>query len=349
MYRGRRGLRRRAAANARYLWALLKRFKITFLLLAIVLLGGSVILWLGHGGRGEPLSFAKAMAATYFLLLGEPALELPDTWLLASFEALLPLFGLVVVADGIVRFGYLFFAKHHNDKEWLAVLAHTLKDHVVVCGAGRVGYRVLEQLRRMEMDVVVVERNENAAFVQTIRNLGIPLLVDDVRASNALDATNIRQARAIVCATDDDLANLNIALDARRLNPGIRVVMRLFDDDLVRKVRDAFSVEALSTSALAAPVFAAAALDASIHTSFDLDGKLMVVGEACVGKELAGKTVAQVRDEGHSVILKLGRGGSPMADAKSTEVLIEGDKVLVQASLEGYQRMRKMAGARASA
>jgi len=38
-----------------------------------------------------------------------------------------------------------------------------------------------------------------------------------------------------------------------------------------------------------------------------------------------------------------------MADAKSTEVLVEGDKVLVQSSLEGYERMRKMAGARATA
>jgi hypothetical protein len=54
---------------------------------------------------------------------------------------------------------------------------------------------------------------------------------------------NVKAASAIVCATDDDLANLNIALDARRFKPDIRVVIRLFDDDLVAKVRDTFKAE----------------------------------------------------------------------------------------------------------
>ncbi|MBI5545903.1 MAG: NAD-binding protein [Deltaproteobacteria bacterium] len=254
-------------ANVRYLGALLRRFKVTFLLLVIVQLGGSVILWLGYSRHGGGITFAKAMGATYFLMMGQPSLELPDSWGFVLFVALLPVLGLAVLADGLVRFGYLFFAKHRNDKEWVAVQTQAMKGHVVLCGAGRIGYRVLEQLQALGVDVVVVERNEAAAFVQAIRGMGVPLLIDDVRAPNALEATNIKAARAIVCATDDDLANLNIALDARRLNPDVRVVMRLFDDDLVRKVKDAFAVEALSTSALAAPAFAAAALDQSIHTS----------------------------------------------------------------------------------
>ncbi len=62
-------------------------------------------------------------------------------------------------------------------------------------------------------------------------------------------------------ATDDQLANLEIALDAREINPGIKVVMRMFDVEFARKVEKGFGIHtAFSCSALTAPIFAAAAM-----------------------------------------------------------------------------------------
>ncbi|MFN7134691.1 MAG: potassium channel family protein, partial [Myxococcales bacterium] len=220
----RRPHRRNLMAHARYLWTLLKRFKTTFGLLAFVQLGGSLLLWLGMRGTPGAISFTKAMGEIYFLMQGEPTFDLPDSPGMMLLTVVIPPLGIATIADGLVRFAYLFFAKHRNDKEWITVLAETYTDHVVLCGAGRVGYRILDQLLRLDVDVVVIEKNEQAPFVQTIRDAGVPLLIDDVRSDNALNATNIGRARAIVCATDDDLANLNIALDARRLNPAIHVV-----------------------------------------------------------------------------------------------------------------------------
>ena len=55
--------------------------------------------------------------------------------------------------------------------------------------------------------------------------------------------------------TNDDLANLEIALDAKRMNGTIRVVMRMFDQRLAGKVGGALELdESFSTSALAAPL-----------------------------------------------------------------------------------------------
>jgi Trk K+ transport system NAD-binding subunit len=332
-------------ANLRYLWALLKRFRVTFLLLVAVLFGGTLAFWAGYSKNGQSITLPKALAATCFLMMGQTSLELPDSWAMTLVFVLIPILGLAVVADGLVRFGYLFFAKHRNDKEWVAVQAQSFKDHVVVCGAGRVGFRVLDQLSRMGVDVVVVERNENAPFVQAIRGQGVPILIDDVREASALEATNIRAARAIVCATDDDLANLNIALDARRINPGIRVVMRLFDDDLVAKVRDTFKVQAMSTSALAAPAFAAAAVDPSIHTSFELDGEIMVVGEVAVGAHLAGRTAAELHDQLGATLLRVKRGEAGFREVGSAEPLRDGDVALLQATLERYRALQASLGA----
>ena len=131
--------------------------------------------------------------------------------------------------------------------------------------------------------------------------------IDDVHSAGALERANVMDARAIVCATDDDLANLNITLDARKLRPGIRVVMRLFDDDLVEKTRTSFDAQAYSTSALAAPALAMAALDPSIRNSFEVGGRLMVVAELRMQGSICERSVAQLRDESGVLVIHLVR------------------------------------------
>jgi len=166
--------------------------------------------------------------------------------------------------------------------------------------------------------------------------------IRSLHSAGALERANIKEARAIVCATDDDLANLNITLDARKLRPGIRVVMRLFDDDLVEKTRQSFDAQAYSTSALAAPALAMAALDPSIKNSFEVGGRLMVVAEIQVqGGLIAGKTVGQLRDEsGVLIIHLLKRGGESTFDPVGACRVEEGDQVTLQATITAYQGLR---------
>ncbi len=221
------------------------------------------------------------------------------------------------------------------------MLAQTLKDHVIVCGAGRVGYRVFEQLKKLDVPMVVVERDEAKPFLSEIRAAGVPVLVEDVRAAGALTRANVQKARAIVCATDDDLVNLNVALDARKLRAGIRVVLRLFDDDLVEKTRVSFEAEAFSTSALAAPALAMAALDPAIRNSFEVAGRLMVVAELKMQGEICGRSVAQLRDEsGVLVIHMVRKNGETLFDPSGRCCFDPGDIVTVQATLDAYQRLR---------
>jgi Trk K+ transport system NAD-binding subunit len=211
-----------------------------------------------------------------------------------------------------------------------------------VCGAGRVGYRVVVQLRSLGKDVVVVEKREEAAFVAVLRDEQVPLLIDDIRSPQCLPRTNVKKAAAIVCATDDDLANLNIALDARRMNPDIRVVIRLFDDDLVAKVRDTFKAEALSSSSLAAPAMALAALDPRIVHSFRIGTHLMVVSVFEARQGLPGLNISEVRDRFGGLALSMRRGGKgdellhPSGDTR----IEAGDMVTLQAEYKDYKMLR---------
>jgi voltage-gated potassium channel len=337
--------RRNWGAHLRYLRALAVRFRLTLLLAAVLFVATPalfVLQWVGP--NGERVQYLQALHHVYFLLFGQPSLPYVDHAGWEALNLLIPPVGLATVVDGAVRFAYLFFARHAGDKEWIEVMTETLRGHVVVCGAGRVGYRVVEQLLALGQEVAVVDKREDAAFVATLRDLHVPVLVDDLRSSATLERLNVRGASAIVCATDDDLANLNSALDARRQNPRIRVVMRLFDDDLVAKVRDAFQAEALSSSAVAAPAMALAALDPRVEHSFQVGVHRMVVSRFTSGAPLAGKTLSELRDDFGALALSLARGTEDTLHPRGNTVVQVGDVLVLQASWEDYRRLRAHAG-----
>jgi Trk K+ transport system NAD-binding subunit len=336
---------RRLAVNLRYLRALVKRFRTTLALTMLLFVTAPPLFqWRCQVPGGDPVPAGKAIQHVYFLLFGQPSLDCSNDWLGIVLNMVIPPVGIALVVDGVVRFAYLFFAKHKSDKEWIEVIAETLKGHVIVCGAGRVGYRVVDQLRAMGKDVVVVEKREDGVFVGVLRDEQVPLLIDDIRSQQCLPRTNVKAASAIVCATDDDLANLNIALDARRFNPNIRVVIRLFDDDLVAKVRDTFKAEALSSSSLAAPAMALAALDPRIVHSFRIGRHLMVVSVFDARTGLPGTSISEVRDRFGALTLALRRGDVEKLHPQGEDRIQMGDLVTLQAEYADYRRLRAFTG-----
>ncbi|TMA30240.1 MAG: potassium transporter TrkA [Deltaproteobacteria bacterium] len=334
--------RRTLQAQLLYRWTLVKRFRFTFFMLFMLVGGGGVAFFFLMARAGRPIGLVRSIVAAYFLLFAQPIVDIPDDGAVQLLTVLIPPLGIGTVAEGLVRFAYLFFAKTRNDKEWIAVLAQTLKDHVIICGAGRVGFRVFEQLSKLGVPMVIIDRDESKPFISTMRAAGVPVQIDDVRAAGVLERANVQRASAIVCATDDDLANLNIALDARKMKPVIRVVMRLFDDDLVAKVSASFEAQAFSTSALAGPALAMAALDPSIKNSFEVGSRLMVVAELVVSPPLAGRTVAQLRDENSALVLHLvKKDGQTVFDPPGAVALEAGDRATLQSTLEAYRGLRE--------
>lgn len=336
-----------AARAGRFVVALLSRFRVTFLLIGLLYgLVPLVYVWrYPLVTEGHPLPFLKALHHVYFLMFGQPSLEFVDDVLLEGLTFLIPPFSLAVVVDGVVRLSYLFNARARADREWIAVIAQSLKQHVIVCGAGRVGYRVVLELKRLGREVLVVDKRQDAAFVTALRDLGVPVLIDDLASPGALERLNVREAEAVVCATDDDLANLNVALDARKLRRDVRVVLRLFDDDLVERVRANFEAEAHSTSALAAPALALAALDPRIVHSFHVGEHLMVVSRFTVGPALAALNLSALRDRFGGLTLSMKRGaGAEVLHPQGNTALAVGDELVVQCRHVEYLALREFTG-----
>ena len=204
-----------------------------------------------------------------------------------------PLLGLLVVADTVVRVALLLFSRQENQKEWTKVLASTYRDHIIV-RPRRVGYRIVERLIGWHLDVVVIEKDTSSPFIQRVQGLTVPLLLLDARQEESLIVAGIEHAHTLIIATNDDLGNVEIALDGRRLNPEVRVVLRMFDDTIASKLADAFKLDvAFSSAAVAAPLVAASVLDLEIVGSFALEGRELFTAKVHVpaASPLVGQTL----------------------------------------------------------
>jgi len=234
------------------------------LLAAAVLLLGTLYAVTPHASLGgQRPSIMNAMFGAWMALFAQPILMPPERWYLAAACGVYPLLGFGLVGEGIVRIGMLIWSRERGEKEWMRVTASTYRDHVVLCGLGHLGYRILGQLLSAKTLVVALEKAPDAQFLADAIATGTPVLVRDMKEDQALIEAGVGFARAIVIATNDDMANLEVALDARRMNPKIRVIMRLFDQRMADKFKEAALIdEAFSPAALAAPIVAEMALKA---------------------------------------------------------------------------------------
>jgi voltage-gated potassium channel Kch len=132
-----------------------------------------------------------------------------------------------------------------------------VRNHIIVCGAGRVGQRVVEYLRKLEVPLVIVEANPTAAIVRLGRKHGVDVLTGDASQDDTLEMCNIGHARSVVATTDSDTANLEIALGARAVERDIPVILRIGNPRFASLIGHQFQLlRTFSATELAAPAFA---------------------------------------------------------------------------------------------
>jgi Trk K+ transport system NAD-binding subunit len=112
----------------------------------------------------------------------------------------------------------------------------------------------------------------------------------------------------------DDVANLQAALNGRALRADLRVVMRLFDGDLAKRIQRAFDIAvSRSVSYLAAPSFAAAMMNRDVIATIPVDRHALLVAEVPVahGSPLDGKVVGQAIRPDAVRVIALHKFGEP--------------------------------------
>lgn len=301
---------------------------------ASLVLGGGFLL--NQFYHREYLAFGKACYTVFLLMFMQPSVEFPDEWYLQPLFFLLPMVGLGAVADSVVRLAYLAFTRKQKLPEWQRMVASLYRNHVVVVGLGRVGFQIVKGLLHAGEHVVVVELKGQSSWTDEINELGVPIIQGDGRSAKVLAQAGVAEARAVILATSDDLANLDAGLSARDLNPDARVVLRLFDDSLAKKVAGAFAMPAISTSHVAAPAFVAAATGRKVYQEFQMAGLTVHITDVTVHADgdLVGQSVGALQ-ETLKVNIVVHHGPDAVDVNPDHEVVLSpGDTVLVIAPME---------------
>ncbi len=341
--------RRSLRAQARDARVLLGESRGALILFATILIFGGLALrtFYVNPETGDRLNLTESVYAVLGMIFFQNQLPLPENPGLRVLFFVIPIVGLVAVADGVLRFGAALIDKQSRGQKWQAAMATTYSNHVIVCGLGKVGYRVAQELLKMGRDVIGIEQNPEGRFVEQAQALGIPVLIADARRPETLTRAGVARADVIIPATENELTNLDIALDARELNPEIKIVMRMFDPDLARRVETGFGIHtAYSVSALAAPVFAAAAMRGGIKASFYAGETLLNIVEMTVtpGCAVVNRTVAEVEEAYDVSIVAVSNATNADIRPGPEVVLHAGDQLMVMGSLEQLSRVNAAVG-----
>ena len=283
-------------------------------------------------------SFGTALYLTFLDAAGaavtNPALSTPEkvAQFLLTFDgmAFLPLVTAVVVGARLT--GSL------RGRE------RPVSDHVIVAGLGNVGTLVLGQLHDLGVDVVCVDKSENAAGIPLARRLGLRVVIGETHREETLLAAGIAGCQAMVSVTDSDIVNLETALHARALAGKPRIVVRLYDDDLAERVQKTVdNTISRSVSYLAAPAFAAAMLEHQVLRTIPVGRHVLLIADVAVGAgaELAGRRAEDVHDGSDVRLIALRRRGGTTVDwvPRPGDELSAGDGMVVVATRAGLSRV----------
>jgi hypothetical protein len=239
--------RRKLKAAWRDTWLLLREFGTPLLIFSLAIFVGGTGYYFLSAEAGEPLgnpleAIYQVLLLTFLQSIG----KFPNQWYLGIFYFIMPVIGLIILAQGVTEFSVMLFNRRARGKEWEIAVASTFNNHIILVGLGHLGFRVAEELTDMGQEIVIIEANPQADLVTTVKTRGIPVIQDDATRELTLESAGVRSARAIILCTQNDSLNLKVALKARRLKPEVQVIIRIFDDDFAHALHDQFGFIAFS-------------------------------------------------------------------------------------------------------
>lgn len=228
-----------------------------------------------------------------------------------------------------------------------------IRDHIIVCGLGRMGRLVCHEFDRQKARYVMVDQNESLISEWTGAN-GIPLH-GDATEDEVLKRAGVERAKVLVAVLPKDADNLYITLSARVLNPNIFIVARAEHEASEAKLRRVGANHVVSPYVIGGHRVAQAVLRPTVGHVLEQAGRLNAadyqIEEVVVAKSssLCGKTLrdANLRDDlGVVVIAMRMPEGEIVFNPKGDTVIEIGSVVVVVGRRENLDGLEKVAGGR---
>jgi voltage-gated potassium channel len=258
-----------------------------------------------------------------------------------EFSSVLMLVGVTTFFVSIAILGETLLRMEMNDyfgRKRRDRMLNKISGHYIVCGAGRVGRSVIQELLRSEETVVLIDNRVERARWATDK--GVITLVGDATKDEVLRQGHIETAKGLVAAIASDAENVYVALSAKVLNPQLLIAARASDDQAEEKLRRAgattvftpysFIGHRLAQSLLRPHVASFMDIASAFRQPSDLDLEIeqLPIGPA---SSLAGHSLEQLRlsSKYGVIVLAVRQKNGVMKFNPSADLLIETGDVLI--------------------
>lgn len=225
-----------------------------------------------------------------------------------------------------------------------------LKDHIILCGIGRVGMQIAAELYRSKTSFVVVDQNHEE--LERLRRLGDVLYVrGDAARDDTLRLAGIDRAKGLIVALSDDKENSFVVLSGRSLNPDLRIVARLVEEENAEKLRRVGADEVVSPNAIGGIRMASMMVRPAVIEFFDevlnVSGHKLGLEEVKITphSSLNGKTLRQAaigREIGLLVVAIRSQSSKYQFNPSAQTMLTTGDVLIVIGTPEQLVLLRKI-------
>ncbi|MCI0339112.1 MAG: potassium channel protein [Acidobacteria bacterium] len=272
-------------------------------------------------------------------------------------------FTIILIVVGVAVFGFLISSLTQAliETEIASALGRRklfkdisqLKNHFILCGAGRVGLRVIDELKKKHVDFVVIERDETVA--ERLLTKGIMVLLGDATDETVLEGAQVRKAHALITAASSDAENVYIVLTARGMNPDLYIVARANDIPAERQLLRAGANKVVSPVLIGSHRMAQAVLSPAVADfielttmteTLDLNFEQIHIGE---DSPLHGKKLKDsgIRSEHNAMIVAITPNVGPMIFNPDGEQLLQaGDLLIAIGTRAGLAKLTEIANYR---
>ena len=272
------------------------------------------------------------------------------------FTILISIFGIGTVAFMATRSAQLLVSSQRLQERLMRRKIDDLRDHLIVCGYGRLGRRISRDLLDAGRDIVVVERDPERIEELTASN--VLHVAGDAEADESLLAAGIERAGGMILALREDSANVFVALSARGLRPDLFILARASDHRNFPKLVRAGVDKVISPYEIGADRMAQVVLrpnvDAFMEEALSVSGLDLHLDEVAIreGSVLAGRSLveSQFRQRYDTIVVAVKNAAEGWRYNPSAQLVLQaGDVLVVLGDRERIRRLRTAASAPAHA
>lgn len=231
----------------------------------------------------------------------------------------------------------------------LGLKIKSLKDHYIMCGYGRIGRIIAQELNSNKIPVIVIDQNPDSK--EALENQDIPYIIDDATSEDVLIEAGIERAKGLIAVVESDADNLFITMTARGLNSDLYILARADEEQTQKKLLRGGADRVvlpylIGGHKMAQTIVKPAVTDFLELTVHNKDIKLKLE-ELLVGKgsRLNGVTLVDsgIRQETNIIILAIRKKDGEMSFNPSSQTRIESGDTLISLGYSGdLERLSKM-------